>query len=123
MAALVVHLSSAIVSVFMSVIGKLKRAVRGDVDPKTVLLEARRRTQVAKQARRERTNLERLNSQIPPLRLQLSSEALLDHFQTRSEPRFFPGFSNVHANAHKNCFPKETDRPDTRQHTVIESSF
>jgi uncharacterized heparinase superfamily protein len=80
----------------MGVIQKLKRAVRGEVDPKTVLLEAHRRTQVAQHARRERNNLERLNTEMPQLRQpDLNSDALLAHFQTRSEPRFFSGFSEL----------------------------
>ena len=94
----------------MSVIQKLKRAVRGDVDPRTVLLEARRRTQVAQQARRERANLNKLNGQMPQLRLRdLSSEELLAHFRTRGEPRFFVGFSATAAGSHQTHFPKETD--------------
>src|SRR6185503_19229608 len=93
----------------MSVIQKLKRAVRGDVDPKTILLEARRRAQVGRQAKRERNNLERLNTELPELRLQAGPEALLKHFQTRDDPRFFPGFSTVDPESHRNHFPKETD--------------
>jgi hypothetical protein len=94
----------------MSVIQKLKRAVRGDVDPRTVLLEARRRTQVAQQARRERSNLEKLNGQMPRLRQRdLSSEELLAHFRTRTEPRFFVGFSAAAAASHQKHFPKETE--------------
>jgi heparinase II/III-like protein len=94
----------------MSVIQKLKRAVRGDVDPRTVVLEARRRTQVAQQARRERANLEKLNGQMPPLRQpNLSSQQLLTHFRNRSEPRFFGGFSANVADSHQKHFPKETE--------------
>ena len=103
----------------MSVIQKFKRAVRGDIDAKTVLLEARRRTQVAQQARRERNNLERLNSEIPQLRLQLSPEALLTHFQTRSEPRFFPGFLTVNPDVHRNHFPRETDSLLENAHQIV----
>jgi hypothetical protein len=94
----------------MSVIQKLKRAVRGDVGPKTVLLEARRRTQVARQARLERSNLEKLNSEMPQLRdPQLRSDQLLTHFRTRSEPRLFSGFSLSTSGSHRKYFPKETD--------------
>jgi len=94
----------------MSVIQKLKRAVRGDVDPKTVFLEARRRRRLARQAKLERTNLETLNSATPQLcDPQLSSEALLAHFRTRSEPRFFPGFSPANRSSHQKHFPKETE--------------
>src|ERR1043166_6671312 len=103
----------------MSVIGKLKRAVRGDVDPKTVLLEARRRTRVAQKSRRERTNLERLNSEVPQLRLQLRPEELLKHFKSRSEPRFFPGFSTVNPDSHQNHFPKETDLLLQNAHQIV----
>ena len=116
---LVVQLSSGIVTVVMSVIQKLKRAVRGDVDPKTVLLEARRRTQVAKQAKRERNSLERLNTELPELRLQLSPEALLNHFQTRNDPRFFQGLSTVDPNSHLNHFSKETDLLLQNAHQIV----
>jgi Heparinase II/III-like protein/Heparinase II/III N-terminus len=93
----------------MSVIQKFKRAVRGDVDPKTVLLEARRRTRVARQAKVERANLERLNSEMPQLRnAQPGSDTLLTHFRERTEPRFFVGFSGAPAASHQKCFPKET---------------
>ena len=94
----------------MSVIEKLKRAVRGDVDPKTVLLEARRRTRVSRQAKLERANLDTLNSEMPRLHdAQLRSNALLEHFRTRSEPRFFPGFSPANRTSHQKHFPKETE--------------
>jgi len=94
----------------MSVIQKLKRAIRGDVDPKTVLLEARRRTRVTRLAKLERANLDRLNIDMPRLRdAQLKSDTLLAHFRTRSEPRFFQGFSANAAGSHRNHFPKETD--------------
>ena len=93
----------------MSVIRKFKRAVRGDVDPKTVFLEARRRAQVAQQAKRERANLETLNSEMPQLRdSQMSWDARLSHFRNRTEPRFFPGFSAANLESHRKHFPKQT---------------
>jgi len=94
----------------MSVIQKLKRAIRGDVDPKTVLLEARRRTRVTRLAKIERANLDRLNMEMPRLRdAQLTSDTLLAHFRTRSEPRFFPGFSPANRSSDQKHFPKETE--------------
>src|SRR5690349_8470880 len=94
----------------MSVIQKLKRAVRGDVDAKTILLEARRRTRVARQAKFERTNLETLNREMPRLRdAQLTSDRPLSHFRTRTEPQFFPGFSATAVASHEKHFPVETE--------------
>src|SRR5262245_7232446 len=104
----------------MSVLQKLKRAVRGDVDPKTVLLEARRRTQLAQQARRERANLERLSSEMPQLHLpERSPEVVLSHFRKRSEPRFFPGFSVVDPDSYRKHFPKETDLILQTAHQIV----
>src|SRR5690349_9126928 len=94
----------------MNVIQKLKRAVRGDVDPKTVLLEARRRARVARQAKRERTDLHKLNSEMPRLRdIPLGSDRLLEHFRNRCEPRFFAGFTHIDLTSHQKHFPKETE--------------
>lgn len=94
----------------MSLIQKFKRAVRGDVDPKTLLLEARRRTQVAHQARRELANLDRLNSDMPKLRqAHQSPAALLSHFRDRREPRFFAGLAKVNPSSHHDYFPEETE--------------
>src|SRR5213593_720616 len=78
----------------MGVIRKIKRAVRGEVKPKTVVLEVFRRTRAARQTRQERASLDRINSEMPKLSL-AKKEGLLAHFRDRVEPHFFPGFSNA----------------------------
>ena len=93
----------------MGIVRKIKRAVRGEVKPKTIVLEAWRRTRVSRQARHERNNLDRLNSEAPKLRLAKTAD-LLTHFRSRTAPHFFTGFSTS-ALAKLQCelFPLETE--------------
>jgi hypothetical protein len=94
----------------MSLIRKLKRALRGDVDPKTLLLETRRRARASRQSRHERANLDQLNVEMPPLLEARSSlEELLSHFRNRKEPRFLSGFSPNLETLRRDAFPKDTD--------------
>lgn len=100
----------------MSLVGKMKRALRGEVDARTVALEALRRGGVALRQRREREMLDELNARPARLRKEfarLSSPELLAHFKERNAPKFFPGFaaSNLDATAdlQRSLFPVETE--------------
>ncbi|MGI8918555.1 MAG: alginate lyase family protein [Pyrinomonadaceae bacterium] len=78
----------------MSIISKFKRAMRGEVSPRIALLEGARRTQLATQRRGEPTRLQQQAkdpARLTPEFTALEPDSLLGHFQTRTEPRFFPG--------------------------------
>ena len=93
----------------MGIVRKIKRAVRGEVKPKTIVLEAWRRSRVSRQARHERNNLDRLNSEGPKLRLAKTAD-LLTHFRSRTAPHFFAGFSTSSvAMLQRELFPLETE--------------
>ncbi|HEV8368034.1 MAG TPA: alginate lyase family protein [Pyrinomonadaceae bacterium] len=93
----------------MSIITKIKRTVRGEVKPKTVLLEALRRTRLSRRSRRERASLDQVNLELPSLWLD-QSEDLLAHFRNRTEPRLFSGFSSDSiGHLYRDLFPKETE--------------
>ena len=96
----------------MSLIRKFKRALRGEVEPKTVVREALRRARVKISAAKERASLDLLNTQLPKLYLSAKSPAdLLKHFRTRTEPNFFPGFKDKQlAKLQAELFPTETDQ-------------
>lgn len=79
----------------MSIIGKAKQALRGEVDARTVALEAWRRSRVRLRQRRERAQLALLNERpvhLLPEFARLSPAELWEHFRTRTSPKFFPGF-------------------------------
>lgn len=101
----------------MSLVRKLKRALRGEVDARTVALEVLRRSRVSLQQRRERTTLDKLSEQ--PVRLhqkfsRLSATELLAHFRQRSQPKFLPGFNadnwEATASLQPTLFPFETQQ-------------
>jgi hypothetical protein len=97
----------------MSVIHKLRRALRGEVDALTLALEAVRRSRAAREQRRERASLEKLAQAPPRLHADfasLSPSELLNHFRSRNEPRFLPGFDSISqtANLQRHLFPSET---------------
>lgn len=80
----------------MSIVRKIKRAVRGEVAAKTMALEVLWRSRAALACRRERATLAERDKQ--PARLLpsfagLSAQELLAHFRNRSVPAFLPGFS------------------------------
>jgi hypothetical protein len=81
----------------MSIVRKIKKAVRGEVAAKTVALEALRRSRVAIAVRRERASLKRSKHRgarlSPPFRTMAPVE-LLSHFRQRTTPVFLPGFSS-----------------------------
>ena len=91
----------------------LRRALRGEVDARTLALEAWRRSRAARDRRRERESLERLTNSPARLRSEisrLSPSELLDHFRNRTTPKFLPGFSTLSktANLQRHLFPFET---------------
>ena len=76
----------------MSIVRKLKRALRGEVEPKTIVREALRRARLKRQISKERASLDSINTEMPKLWLSAKDpEAQLKHFQTRVEPHFLPG--------------------------------
>lgn len=96
----------------MSVLSKLKRAVRGDVKPTTAALEVLRRTRVSLARQREMRSLDLVANR--PARLhghfaQMDAAQLLAHFRHRTEPKFFPGFRDpATAKIQQQSFPLET---------------
>lgn len=93
----------------MSITRKIKRVVRGEVKPKTVVLEAMRRAREARRSVQERSRLVELNVERPQLTLEKTPHDLVEHFRTRSQPNFFPGFSsNSTPQLQRDLFPKET---------------
>ncbi|HET6670002.1 MAG TPA: alginate lyase family protein [Pyrinomonadaceae bacterium] len=98
----------------MSIIRKIRRAIRGEVSPRTALLEGARRTQKATQRRGEPARLQQQakeSARLTPNFSDLSPNSLLEHFQTRTEPHFFPGLDrgpqSVVAPLHR-LFPEDT---------------
>src|SRR5918994_2813621 len=84
----------------MSIFRKLKRALRGEVSPRTALWETVRRSNAAIREKRERGNLAdqgKKSARLTPGCAGLSAAALLEHFQQRNDPHFFPGFDLSHA--------------------------
>jgi len=105
----------------VSIIRKLKRALRGEVKPKTVVLESVRRSRAARQTRHERANLDSINNEMPKLRLQLSPEELLKHFQNRVDPHFSPHLSaESFASLQKTLFPAETEQLLINARQIVE---
>ena len=98
----------------MSVIHKLKRAVRGEVRPGTVALEVMRLGRASLAQQRERATLERVGTQPPRLRVEfarMNSNELLAHFRNRAKPEFFPGISASQislASLQRSAFPLQT---------------
>jgi hypothetical protein len=99
-----------------SLIPKIRRALRGEVDARTVALETLRRGRVSLRRRRERAvldQLDRLPARLNPRYARLSPSELLEHFRLRTTPQFLPGLdaSNSEATARlqRELFPAETD--------------
>jgi len=94
----------------MSIGQKIKRAVRGEVKPKTVALEMIRRTFQARRSQQERAGLEHLNVENPQLALAKTPSELLAHFQNRLTPLFLAGFANSSTpKLQSDLFPEETN--------------
>ena len=84
----------------VSFAARVRRALRGNVTLRAAALEAARRARSAVAARRERAQLAPPAPAPAPARLlpefaRLGPAALLEHFRTRSAPRFFAGFEAV----------------------------
>jgi uncharacterized heparinase superfamily protein len=98
-----------------SLIFKLRRALRGEVDARTIALEAWRRGRAARERRSERASLNHLAESPARLRAEfarLSPTELLEHFRNRTTPQFLPGCdalrSQATANLQRSLFPFET---------------
>lgn len=79
-----------------SLIPRIRRALRGEVDALTLAREALRRSRAAIRRDRERAGLDMLDrtpARLAPAFRSLGGEALLEHFRHRTEPRFLPGFN------------------------------
>lgn len=99
-----------------ALIPKIRRALRGEVDARTIALETLRRGTASLRRRRERAELDRLNkssARLTPQFARLSPSELLAHFRRRTAPKFFPGLdaSNTDATARlqRELFPEETN--------------
>ncbi|HEX8138292.1 MAG TPA: alginate lyase family protein [Pyrinomonadaceae bacterium] len=108
-----------------SLIPKVRRALRGEVDARTVALETVRRVRAALRQRRERASLEQLAGEPARLRpryARLSSSELLEHFRRRGAPGFLPGFQTAARTARlqRELFPDETERLIARGNSIVE---
>ena len=107
----------------MSVIRKLKRAVRGEVKPKTVALEVLRRSRVSLSSWRELSSINQVAGRGPRLQGQFAEMdrgKLLSHFRSRDEPRFFPGFTPSTGKVQSRIFPKETAELVSEANLIID---
>ena len=97
------------------IIPRLKRALRGEVDARTVAREAIRRGRVARMRRRERARLDVLDkaqARLLPFFTGERPEEMLDHFRRRAAPLFLPGFGaqlESTAALQRRLFPEETE--------------
>ena len=97
----------------MSIVRKIKRTLRGEVAPTAAALELLRRSRVRLDRRRERSRLSKLQERAAKLQstyAAMSGTELLDHFRTRSQPVFLPGFSIDAGAAQAKLFPEETQK-------------
>lgn len=100
----------------MSLVRKIKRALRGEVPWRVAVLEAGRRTYTARERRRERALLARARDAEDAARLQaqfaqMSARDLLAHFRVREFPKFLYGFdlpASELAQWQQQLFPAET---------------
>jgi hypothetical protein len=106
----------------MTLIRKFKRALRGDVEPKTIIREAWRRARSKRQIAKERSSLDSMNSELPKLWLPTTSlDDPLTHFRTRAEPKFFPGFTSESTiRLQHELFPLETQQLLTNATRIVE---
>jgi hypothetical protein len=77
-----------------------RRLRRGNVSARAIALETQRRIRVALARRGERASLTALNekpAQLTEHFARLSASALLEHFRSRTSPKFFPGFETESA--------------------------
>src|SRR5689334_9356158 len=106
----------------MSIVRKIKRALRGEVEPSTVAREALRRAKAKRAEAKERASLDSLNSDMPKLWLLAKDQPrILEHFKTRAEPHFFAGFTNHSlASLQRDLFPSETNSLIENAEKIVE---
>ena len=97
----------------MSIVRKLERALRGEVDARTAALEVVRRTKVSLVHKRERASIGQDASLTPKLRAPLAALSpadLVSHFRNRTQPKFLPGFisSPELSPQHREFWPRQT---------------
>ncbi len=97
----------------MTIIRRIKRALRGEVAARTLALEAVRRRKISSQQSRERATLDQETSRNARLRAEfaeLDAAKLLNHFRSRREPQFFSGFSDLAStkDLQQRIFPEDT---------------
>ncbi len=103
-------------SPLLSLLPKLRRALRGDVSARVLLLETGRRTRSLLERKRERSRIRHLKETGARLCgnfALLTATELLAHFRSRSSPKFLPGLSaplEEIANLQRSLFPAETHR-------------
>jgi len=98
----------------MGLNSELRRMLRGKVGARMIALESKRRLRVERERRRERSMLAELDQQPAQLReefAQMSASELAAHFQSRTSPKFFPGFASpsLTAERQKTLFPEQTE--------------
>lgn len=110
-----------------ALIPRLRRALRGEVDARTLMRETLRRSRVARLRSRERAQLELLDK--TPARIlralkNISGAELLEHFRSRQAPAFLPGFSTPPddmADCQRTLFPEETAALIASAHRISET--
>ncbi|MGI8735075.1 MAG: alginate lyase family protein [Pyrinomonadaceae bacterium] len=99
----------------MSIFRKIKRAIRGEVAPTTVVREVIKRSHASIRQKRERRSLAQQANETARLQRQFAQmlpAELLEHFQRRTQPHFFSGFDsplNSIADSQRRLFPEETE--------------
>ena len=97
----------------MSIVRKIRRTLRGDVAPTAAARELLRRSRVRLNRRRERARLGKLQQRAARLRpayAAMTGAELLDHFRTRSQPDFLPGFSIDAGPLQSKLFPEASQQ-------------
>ncbi|HEX8708083.1 MAG TPA: alginate lyase family protein [Pyrinomonadaceae bacterium] len=98
----------------MSIVRKIRRALRGEVAVRTVVLEVWRRGRARREQRRERAMLGQPGDSSARLCAEferLTAAELLKHFRGRTAPSFLPGFAasvETTAGLQRSLFPSET---------------
>lgn len=108
----------------MSIVRKIKRALRGEVDAKTASLEVLRRTKAAMAQRRERAGLQqgqRHQTHLNSSYAEMPASELLNHFRSRSDPKFLPGFNGSPeiSDHQRKLFPNETAKLIALSNSVV----
>ncbi|HKO99721.1 MAG TPA: alginate lyase family protein [Pyrinomonadaceae bacterium] len=86
----------------MSIVRKIKRALRGEVDAKTAALEVWRRSNVTLAQKRERARLALggvSDAHLSPAFASMPKAELVNHFRKRTDPHFLAGFASSNIGA------------------------